>query len=75
MILTPATVKGVEELVDQFNSGSLAGGYLSVVIALCYWFTVYGLELMGNTIMFRPYIRKLLSDFAYPIATIFWTGF
>lgn len=73
--LTTSTVKGVEELVDQFNNGSLPGGYLSVVIALCYWFTVYGLELMGSTIMFRPYIRKLLSDFAYPIATIFWTGF
>jgi hypothetical protein len=74
-ILTTAIVKGVEELVDQFNSGSLPGGYLSVVIALSYWFTVYGLELMGNTIMFRPYVRKLLSDYAYPIATIFWTGF
>jgi hypothetical protein len=73
--LTAATVKGVEELVDQFNNGSVPGGYLSVVIALCYWFTVYGLELMGSTIMFRPYIRKFLSDFAYPIATIFWTGF
>jgi hypothetical protein len=73
--LTTSPVKGVEELVDQFNNGSLPGGYLSVVIALCYWFTVYGLELMGSTIMFRPYIRKLLSDYAYPIATIFWTGF
>jgi hypothetical protein len=73
--LTAATVKGVEELVDQFNNGSVPGGYLSVVIALCYWFTVYGLELMGSTVMFRPYIRKFLSDFAYPIATIFWTGF
>ena len=73
--LTSASVKGVEELVDQFNNGSVPGGYLSVVIALCYWFTVYGLELMGSTIMFRPYIRKLLSDYAYPIATIFWTGF
>lgn len=62
-------------MVDQFNSGSLSGGYLSVVIALCYWFTVYCLELMGSTIMFRPFIRKLLSDYAYPIATIFWTGF
>ena len=69
------TVKGVEELVNQFDAGGLAGGYLSVVIALSYWATIYGLELMGSTIYFRPFARKLLSDYAYPIATIFWTGF
>lgn len=69
------TVKGVEELINQFDSDSLAAGYLSIVIALCYWFSIYGLELMGSTIYFRPFIRKLLSDYAYPIATIFWTGF
>ena len=70
-------IKGVEELVAQFSEGgtNLAGGYLSVVIALCYWFTVHYLEIMGSTIYFRPWTRKVLTDFAYPIATIFWTGF
>jgi len=37
--------------------------------------TVYGLEYIGKTVMFRPTIRGLLADFAYPIGTIFWTGF
>lgn len=37
--------------------------------------TVYALEYIGNTIWFRPSIRALLADYAYPIATIFWTGF
>nr|POE60976.1 putative transporter [Quercus suber] len=31
---------------------------------------VYGLELMGATTYFTPTIRKLLSDFAYPVRII-----
>lgn len=70
-------IKGVEELVAQFyeEGQNLPGGYLSIVIALCYWASVYGLELLGSTTYFRPAIRKFLSDYAYPIATIWWTGF
>ena len=36
-------IKGVEELVAQFyeDAGQITGGYLSIVIALCYWATVY----------------------------------
>lgn len=68
-------IKGVEELVAQFDNGASAAGYLSVVIALCYWFTVYMLELLPRTVLFHPFARRFLSDYAYPIATIFWTGF
>ncbi|KAI6911814.1 hypothetical protein KC318_g5474 [Hortaea werneckii] len=70
-------IKGMEELVAQFyeQGDNLAGGYLSIVIALCYWASVYFLELIGSTTYFKPWIRKVLSDYAYPIATIWWTGF
>lgn len=70
-------IKGVEELVAQFSEdGSTAtAGYLSIVIALCYWFSVYALEMVGSTVLFTPTIRGLISDYAYPIATIWWTGF
>lgn len=37
--------------------------------------TVYGLEFVGKTVLFKPFIRGLLADYAYPIGTIFWTGF
>jgi len=67
--------KGVEELVAQFNESSYSAAYLSIVIALCYWFSVQWLESLGGTIYFKPWMRKLLSDYAYPIATIWWTGF
>lgn len=68
-------IKGVEELVDEFVSNNAQAGFLAVVVALCYWFTVYVLELVPQTIIFTPAVRKLLSDYAYPIATLFWTGF
>ncbi|KAJ9626555.1 hypothetical protein H2203_004188 [Taxawa tesnikishii (nom. ined.)] len=68
-------IKGVEELVAQFQDSSYAAGFLSVVVALCYWATVYALELLPNTILFTPTVRKLLADYAYPICTLFWSGF
>ena len=76
-----STVKGVEELIAQFDegiggeAGRRQGGYLSCLIALMYWFTVYMLEKVGSTTHTRSWFRKAVSDFAYPIATIWWTGF
>ena len=76
--LTTTTVKGVEELVANFDepgANPAAAGYLGIIIALCFWATVWWLEGMGGTILIRSPVRKVLSDYAYPIATIFWTGF
>jgi hypothetical protein len=74
-------IKGVEELISQFDDGiggegsRRQGGYLSCLIALLYWFTVYVLERFGGSTYSRGWIRKAISDYAYPIATIWWTGF
>lgn len=68
----------MEELVANFDedgANPAAAGYLGIIIALCFWATVWWLEGIGNTTLGRSYARKLLSDYAYPIATIFWTGF
>lgn len=51
----------------NFEESNAAAGYLGIVIALCFWATVWWLEAMGGTILFRPYWRKLLSDYAYPV--------
>lgn len=61
-------VKGVEELISQFTSSTLAAGFLSVVVALCFWATIYALETLPRTVLFTPTIRKLLSDYAYPVS-------
>lgn len=71
----PLTEKGVQELVAIFSEGNAQQGFMSVVIAICFMLTVYGLEYVGKTVLFKPVIRALLADYAYPIGTIFWTGF
>jgi len=69
MLMMNPTVKGVQELIDQFNSSTYTAGFLSVVVALCYWATVYALEMLPRTILFTPTIRKVLSDYAYPVSS------
>lgn len=68
-------IKGVENLVAEFTDNSIQAGFLGVVVAICYWYTVHSLELLPSTIFFNPAIRKFISDYAYPIATVFYTGF
>ncbi|EPE24606.1 HCO3- transporter family protein [Glarea lozoyensis ATCC 20868] len=68
-------IKGVEELVSLFDSYGVVDGYLSCVIAILYFATVYALEKLGNGVLAKPWARGLLADYAYPIATLFWVGF
>jgi len=65
----------VEELVSLFDSFGSVDGYLSCVIAILYFGTVYALEKIGSGVLAKPWARGLLADYAYPIATIFWVGF
>lgn len=68
-------IKGVELLIAEFESDGPTDGFMSVTIALMFFFTVYALEMIGKGVWFRPWVRGFLSDYAYPIATLFWTGF
>ncbi|KAL8787079.1 MAG: hypothetical protein Q9213_002421 [Squamulea squamosa] len=65
-------IKGVEELVAEFTVYNSTQGYLSCVIAILYFGTIYSLEAIGKSTMFRPWIRGILADYAFPIGTIFW---
>ena len=67
--------KGIQELINGFDSGNAEQGYLGVVVALSFMATVYTLELVGKTTFLESVSRGLLADYAYPIATVFWTGF
>jgi hypothetical protein len=51
------------------------GGYLSIVIAIVYFGTVYGLEKLGNSTLFTPSIRSFLTDHSFVFPTLFWVGF
>ncbi|KAL8794399.1 MAG: hypothetical protein Q9182_007624 [Xanthomendoza sp. 2 TL-2023] len=68
-------VKGVELLIVEFERYGPIKGYLGIVIALLYFFTVYTLQSVGEGTWFKPWIRDLLADYAFPLATLFWTGF
>ncbi|CZR53946.1 related to human band 3 anion transport protein [Phialocephala subalpina] len=68
-------IKGVEELVSLFDSYGSVDGYLSCVIAILYFGTVYTLEKIGSGVLAKPWARGLLADYAYPISTLFWVGF
>ncbi|KAL4944174.1 hypothetical protein BDV06DRAFT_210474 [Aspergillus oleicola] len=68
-------IKGVEELVNEFTSYGPAAGFMSCMIAILYFLSIYGLEWLGSSTVCRPWFRGLLADYAYVIGTIFWVGF
>lgn len=63
-------VKGVEELTSLFNTFGSVDGYLSCVVAILYFGTVYTLEKLGNGVLAKPWIRGILADYAYPVSLI-----
>lgn len=62
-------VKGVEELVNEFELAGTTGGYLSCLVAIMYFGTVYALEKLGNSTVGKPGVRELLADYAYVVRT------
>ncbi|KAK1987778.1 HCO3 transporter family-domain-containing protein [Colletotrichum cereale] len=68
-------IKGVEELVNEFNTEGRAAGYLACMIAILYFGTVYSLEKLSSSTIWSAGFRGILADYAYVIATIFWVGF
>ncbi|KAF2030633.1 hypothetical protein EK21DRAFT_100311 [Setomelanomma holmii] len=67
-------IRGVEELVYLFEPTTLAGGYLSIVIAILYFGSVYGLEKLGSSTLWQPGFRGFLDDYAFVFPTFFWVG-
>ncbi|PKX92872.1 anion exchange family protein [Aspergillus novofumigatus IBT 16806] len=71
----PLTIVGITGLISPF------GAYVGIIycsntmIAILYFLTVYGLERLGSSTIWKPWLRGLLADYAYVIGTIFWVGF
>lgn len=68
-------VKGIEELAINFYDQKIVNGFASALVAVLFYLTIFYLERMGQTSFGTSGIRKFLSDYAYPLATIWWTGF
>lgn len=60
-------IKGVELLISEFERDGPTRGFMDVVIALMFFFTVYILELVGKGVWFTPGVRGFLNDYAYPV--------
>lgn len=66
-VLMRDAVKGVEELVNEFEGGN-APGYLACVIAIMYFGTVYALEKIGSSTLWKEQVRGVLADYAYVVS-------
>jgi len=55
-------------LIDQFNSSTATAGFLSCVVALGYFVTIYMLELLPSIPVLTPTVRGLLANYAYPVS-------
>src|SRR5689334_9048429 len=60
-------VKGIEELVNEFDQEGSAAGYLACIIAILYFGTVYGLEKLGSSTVWKAGVRTILADYAYVV--------
>lgn len=68
LTLTENTVKGVEELVNEFNKEGRAAGYLSCIIGILYFATIYSLEKLGSSTIWKAEVRLILADYAYVVS-------
>lgn len=57
----------MEELVSEFTLSGSVDGFLSCVIAILYFGTIYALEKIGSGTIGNPWFRGLLADYAYPV--------
>ncbi|KAM0664487.1 hypothetical protein ACQRIU_006345 [Beauveria bassiana] len=67
-------IKGVEELVNEFDNGN-AAGFLACIIGILYFASVYALEKVGASTMWKEQFRGILADYSYVFCTVFWVGF
>lgn len=62
-----SAVKGVEELVNEFDEYGSTAGYLACMIAILYFASVYALEKLGNGRIWQAGFRGILADYAYVV--------
>lgn len=57
-------------MVNEFSTHGHDGGYLACVIAILYFLTVYGLQKLGSSTIWKSSIRGFLADYAYPVGIL-----
>ncbi|PMB71401.1 putative transporter [Beauveria bassiana] len=64
-------IKGVEELVNEFDNEN-AAGFLACIIGILYFASVYALEKVGASTMWKEQFRGILADYSSWVIE-FWT--
>lgn len=56
--------------MNEFNKYGDTPGYLSCMIAILYFGTIYGLEKLGSSTVWTPRFRGLLADYSYVVGQL-----
>lgn len=59
----------------MFEVSDFQAGYLSIVIGILYFGSVYGLEKLGGSTLWNAGVRGILADYSFVFPTLFWVGF
>ncbi|KAJ5276643.1 hypothetical protein N7524_002796 [Penicillium chrysogenum] len=67
--------KGIQVLTRQWGSVGETSAYLSIMVALLVLMCAWICGELGNSHLFKRFIRKFLEDYGTPLTIIFFTGF
>ncbi|KAL4979227.1 HCO3 transporter family-domain-containing protein [Aspergillus desertorum] len=67
--------KGIQVLARQWGFDGETSAYLSIMVALLVLMAAWICGELGNSSLFKRYVRKFLEDYGTPLTIVFFTGF
>ncbi|PYH41351.1 anion exchange family protein [Aspergillus saccharolyticus JOP 1030-1] len=67
--------KGIQVLTRQWGSAGETSAYLSIMVALLVLMSGWICGELGNSSLFKRFVRKFLEDYGTPLTIVFFTGF
>lgn len=67
--------KGIQVLTRQWGTVGETSAYLAIMVALLVLMVAWICGELGNSNLFKRWIRKFLEDYGTPLTIIFFTGF
>lgn len=67
--------KGIQVLTRQWGQVGETSAYLAIMVALLVLMSAWICGELGNSNLFKRFIRKFLEDYGTPLTIVFFTGF
>lgn len=67
--------KGIQVLTRQWGAVGETSAYLAITVALLVLMVAWICGELGNSNLFKRFIRKFLEDYGTPLTIVFFTGF